>query len=213
MYVGRIVAVGRTPQGQMAVIYRVSSRSFPNREAKVLGETVAIVPKPGFETDVQRNPYIAYHCLRVVGDVAVASNGAHTDPIAEKIAAGMSIRDALTLSLLALDYEKDAYNTPRIAAVVRAGAETGFLAVVRPDCLHVHELALNAGECFYVATYEHNEVRPEQREQFAVCSAAEAARHIVEFGRFAELEKPITSAAALETSDGFELATFSVSPQ
>jgi IMP cyclohydrolase len=31
MYVGRIVAVGRTPAGRAAVMYRVSSRSFPNR--------------------------------------------------------------------------------------------------------------------------------------------------------------------------------------
>ena len=33
MYVGRIVAVGRTHAGANAALYRVSSRSFPNRMA------------------------------------------------------------------------------------------------------------------------------------------------------------------------------------
>jgi IMP cyclohydrolase len=61
MYIGRIVCVARTPQGHLAALYRVSSRSFPNRMA-VPGEArVAIVPKPGHELDIQRNPYIAYN--------------------------------------------------------------------------------------------------------------------------------------------------------
>ena len=33
MYVGRIVAVARTTEGSNAGLYRVSSRSFPNRTA------------------------------------------------------------------------------------------------------------------------------------------------------------------------------------
>ncbi|MBP5233383.1 MAG: IMP cyclohydrolase, partial [Planctomycetes bacterium] len=31
MYLGRMVAVGMTPSGKLSVMYRVSSRSFPNR--------------------------------------------------------------------------------------------------------------------------------------------------------------------------------------
>ena len=65
MYAGRIVAVGRTPGGANAVLYRVSSRSFPNRKAVDLGGRLAIVPREGHEGDVQKNPYIAYACLRI----------------------------------------------------------------------------------------------------------------------------------------------------
>ena len=61
MYVGRMVAVGRNRQGRLAVLYSVSSRSFPNREAQVKENAVAIVPKKGAEGDVLKNPYIAYN--------------------------------------------------------------------------------------------------------------------------------------------------------
>ena len=94
MYVGRIVAVGRNRKGQLAALYRVSSRSFPNREAQIKENAVAIVPKKGAEGDVFKNPYIAYNCLRIAGRTAVATNGSQTDPIAEKVAAGMPLRDA-----------------------------------------------------------------------------------------------------------------------
>ena len=33
MYLGRIIAVGMTTANKLAGLYRVSSRSFPNREA------------------------------------------------------------------------------------------------------------------------------------------------------------------------------------
>jgi IMP cyclohydrolase len=95
MYVGRIVAVGMTRAGKAAAMYRVSSRSFPNREARLINGVVSIMPKAGFEDDLAKNPYIAYNCLRITGDIAVASNGSHTDPITEKISAGMSVRDAV----------------------------------------------------------------------------------------------------------------------
>ena len=120
MYIGRIVCVSMTADRRLCASYRVSSRSFPNRTA-VLGEgKVSIIPKEGHEADIQKNPYIAYNCVRIVrgGEVAVVTNGSQTDPIAEKIESGMSPRDSLALNSLALDYEKDDYNTPRISAIV-----------------------------------------------------------------------------------------------
>ena len=84
MYLGRIVAVGRTREGRNTVMYRVSSRSFPNREAVKINDRVSILPRAGFEDDLKKNPYITYNCLLFAGDYAVASNGSQTDPIAEK---------------------------------------------------------------------------------------------------------------------------------
>jgi IMP cyclohydrolase len=131
MYVGRIVAVGRTAQGANAALYRVSSRSFPNRQAVDLGGKLAVVPREGHEADVQKNPYIAYNCLRIASGWAIATNGSQTDPIAEKVESGVPLRDALASCLLALDYEKDDYDTPRIAAAVPLEGDRGWLATVR----------------------------------------------------------------------------------
>ena len=210
MYVGRIVIVGRTPQGKNAVGYRVSSRSFPNRRTVETPRGLAIVPREGHEGDLSKNPYIAYNCLRVARDVAVATNGSQTDPIAEKIASGMSIRDALVESLIVLDYEKDDFNTPRIAVAVSRGAEEGWAGIVRADGLHVRSFKLAAGKAFYFATYEVNDPREEHVSDFRASSAAEAARWVVDGGTFADLEKPVCSAAAVATDKGFDLAGYTV---
>ena len=206
MYVGRIVAVGMTKTGKMCAMYRVSSRSFPNRETRLIDGKVAVMPKPGCEGDLSKNPYIAYNCLRIAGTKAVATNGSQTDPITEKIAAGMPPRDALALSLLALDYEKDSLDTPRIAGVVDRQTGTAFLGIVRKDALLVAEVKLTPGTAYYVATYEHNAPCHNKESAFDAASAAEARDYIFGKGVFADLEKPVTAAAALATDTGFDLA-------
>jgi IMP cyclohydrolase len=208
MYVGRIVAVGRTPEGRNAVMYRVSSRSFPNRQTVRGPRGLAVVPREGHESDLGRNPYIAYNCVRVAGDVAVATNGSQTDPVAEKVAAGMPVRDALVQALAVLDYEKDDYDTPRIAVAVGRDADVGWGGVVRRDGLHVRRFALEGGRAFYFATYEIADPSPDLASDFRAGTAAEAAEWVVSGGRFADLEKPVCAAAAVATDDGFELAPF-----
>jgi len=210
MYVGRIVAVGRTPEGKNAVMYRVSSRSFPNRRTVETDVALAVVPREGHEADLSKNPYIAYNCLRLAGDVAVATNGTQTDPIAEKVASGMSVRDALVQSLIVLDYEKDKYNTPRIAVAVGRDADEGWGGIVRHDGLHVRSFPLEAGSCFTFATYELNDPRPENAYPFEAETAEAAAEWVVSGGRFADLEKPVCAAAAVATADGFAWAGYTV---
>jgi IMP cyclohydrolase len=208
MYIGRIVCVARTPEGRLAALYRVSSRSFPNRHA-VPGEgRVSIVPKPGHEADIQRNPYIAYNCLRVVagGAIAVATNGSQTDPIADKIALGVPVREALASVSLAMDYEKDDYDTPRISAVVDSARDEAWLATVRADGLEVRRLDLAPGRYVYVATYEERHISPGQGGECSIASAADACTFLFEGGVFAQRTNPVTAVAAVSTGAGFELA-------
>ncbi len=208
MYVGRIVAVGRTRDGRNAVLYRVSSRSFPNRQAVDLGGRLAIVPSPGAEDDVRKNPYIAYNALRTAPGWAIAANGTHTDPIVEKVAGGMAPRDALAISLQTLDYEKDQLNTPRIAAAVPLRGDTAWLGIVREDALVVKAVALASGRAQYLATYEANDIDPAQAGDFDAATAGDAARFTFEGGAFAALEKPVTAAAAIARDEAFDLGTY-----
>jgi IMP cyclohydrolase len=210
MYVGRIVAVGKNAAGANAVMYRVSSRSFPNRQAVDNNGTLAVVPRPGFEADLNKNPYIAYNALRLVGDWAIATNGSHTDPIVEKVGLGMPMREAMALTLLALDYEKDDFDTPRIAAAVPRRGDTGWLAIVRKNALVVQEVELHVGQAQYIATYEADDVRADQVSVFDAGTAAAAAEFAVSGGGFADLEKPVTSVAALTNNAGFALGTYIV---
>jgi IMP cyclohydrolase len=207
MYTGRIVCVALTTDGRLCASYRVSSRSFPNRTAVVKPDKVSIVPKAGFETDVQKNPYIAYNCARVVcaGQVAVVTNGSQTDSIAEKIATGMSPRDALTFSSLVLDYEKDDYNTPRVSSVVDKREGAGWLAIVRHDGIEVRKMPLAPGKYFYVATYEENHICETQGGLYEAGNAEEACDFVLGKGVFAERENPVTAVAAMATMDGIGL--------
>ncbi|MEN6329089.1 MAG: IMP cyclohydrolase [Methanobacteriaceae archaeon] len=199
MYLGRILAVGSNNEGNF-VAYRVSSRSFPNRMTKSFPESVAVVPKEGFEKDIYKSPYIAYNCIRIVDDVAVVSNGSHTDVIAEKIASGMTIRDALALSLLTMDYEKDDFQTPRIAGASALNGES-YIGIVTADKVIVDKVP--PGEASYIATYEHTYP---QKVDFEAVNSSEAAEFIMDKGKFSKFTNPVTSAAAF-ASEKWELSS------
>ena len=207
MYLGRIVAIGMTPAGKAPAMYRVSSRSFPNREAVLNGNQVSILPRAGFEGDLRKNPYISYNCIRLAGEWAVATNGSQTDPIVEKLAMGYPARDAITLPLLAMDYEKDSLDTPRIVAVVSRNRPLGYLGIVRKDAVLVREFELHPGEVRYLSTYEKNRPCDDQvTTGFDGVCATCAANFIMDGGIFAEFTNPVTSAAAVAGDEGFELA-------
>ncbi|UWG46313.1 Archaeal IMP cyclohydrolase [Halanaeroarchaeum sp. HSR-CO] len=162
MYIGRFIVVGPD-----VAAYRVSSRSFPHRQIVERDEVLTVVPTE--DADPTDNPYVSYNCVRPGGDAMVVGNGSHVDPIAEKLDLGYPARDALVSALLAMDFEKDDYDTPRIAGVV--GEEEAYIGIVRRDALLVRAV----DEPTLVATYEHD--TPTDYD-LAVDSAAAAARAV-----------------------------------
>lgn len=191
MYVGRIVAVGKTDRPFAA--YRVSSRSFPNRVARVTNAGVAIQPLD--PEDIKKNPYIAYNCIRVSANGVVVSNGSHTDPIFELIEDGTTPDVALQKVLIEMGYEKDDFNTPRIAGVVTD--TVGFIATIRADGLEIASFDLEENSCHVVCTYEMDRIES-KGHPFVAESADEAARYIIDGGIFKDLEQPVCSAAWME---------------
>jgi IMP cyclohydrolase len=190
MYVGRLLVVA--PE---LAAYRVSSRSFPNR--RVVDRDDALTVGPTADAPETDNPYVSYNCLRLVDSpagetFAAIGNGSHVDPIAEKLELGYPSRDALVAALHALDYEKDDYDTPRIAGVV---GEESYVGVVRTDALLVERVT---GPTL-VATYERN--APEAFD-FDAEDARAAARAAYDLG----FEQPVCAAAVERTGDGFETA-------
>ncbi len=167
MYVGRFVVIGPDIGA-----YRVSSRSFPNREAVERDGVVTVRPTPDApETD---NPYVEYNAVRVTDNGVVLGNGSHVDPIAEKLELGYPARDAVAEPLLALDFEKDDYDTPRIAGIVGLDDDpTGdaVIGTVRRDALLVEAV----DEPTLVATYEEDAPTP---FDLAAENAADAAREV-----------------------------------
>ena len=203
MYCGRVVAVGQSPDGKPFVGYRISSRSFPNREIQLEATGARAVPRPGFEDDLKRNPFISYRCLRVLRNVAVAANGSQLEPIAVKVERGMPVKDAFALGLVLCDYEGDAYDTPRLVGAVEPGL--GHLGIVTRDTLEVARFPLVAGRCGLVATNVLTRVTSAEHELSAE-TAEEAARYLVYGGVFGEMTNAV---AAVAWMDG-ELATLAL---
>ncbi len=207
MYLGRIVTAGLTKDGKAFAAYRVSSRSFPNRTANLKDNQISIIPRPGCEGDLAKNPYIAYNCVRLSGTVALATNGSQTDPIIEKIMTGMSVRDAFALSLLAMDYEKDSLDTPRIAAAVDAATGIVTLGIVRKDAVLVRQFTAKPGELRFISTYELNKPCDENfDDSFDALTADDACDFVIRRGRFAGFENPVTAAAAVWNGTSYDLA-------
>jgi IMP cyclohydrolase len=183
MYVGRFIVIAPD-----RAAYRVSSRSFPNRRVIERDGTLTVAPtEDAPETD---NPYISYNCLRTTdgGAHAVIGNGTQVDPITEKLDLGYPPRDALAESLLALDYEKDDYDTPRIAGIV---GEESYIGIVRRDALLVEAVT----EPTLVATYEKDTPEPTTLE----ASDPEAMAEELYDRSF---EHPVCGAAVGHTADG-----------
>ena len=149
MYVGRIVAIGRSEERSFAA-YRVSSRSFPNRRAEVRGRSILVSPLD--PADLARNPYIAYNCIRVGAATAVVANGTQADMIMERIEDGGKPLDALAISLVAYGYERDELDTPRIAGVVQR--KMGWLGIAKKEEYRIRQFDLRDGAAYMVATYE-----------------------------------------------------------
>lgn len=196
MYVGRFLVV--SPE---VGAYRVSSRSFPNRKAIDRDGTVTVGPTA--DAEATDNPYISYNCVRLTDRGAVIGNGSHVDPIAEKLALGYPAKDALAEPLLALDFEKDDYDTPRIAGVVgleddpssTADGRGAFVGTVRRDALLVREVEKPT----LVATYERD--TPGEFDLEAT-SAATAARKLYDH----DFEHRVCAAGVAVAEDGFETA-------
>ncbi len=196
MYTGRILSIGMNNDGKPFAAYRVSSRSFPNRQCLKFDKRAAVVPIEGFEKDIFKNTYIAYNCIRIEKGIAIVSNGSQTDVIADKIALGMNMRDALAYSLLTMDYEKDDYNTPRIAAAVSSSDDeqeySCYVGIVNDKKILVEEVPY--GEAAFISTYGSQVPDP---VEFDAKTSAESAKFIFDEGTFADYEKPVTSSAAV----------------
>eukprot|EP01037_Dinobryon_pediforme_P016248 gene16248-16427_t len=211
MYVGRIVGVGRTSFGKLAAVYRVSSRSFPNRNAEKTGKSVRIVPRPGSSDAASDSPYISYEAIVWGERFAVVSNGSQTRPIFERLKAGNTPRDAISSVLMGLDREFDQYDTPRICGVIDMAANALWLGSITADSLVVIPITVSAGQLAFITTYNfpipsNLQVDP----SFVPLTGSESCRHIVGNSVFADFEKPIFSTSIIVDNSNIDIAIFNL---
>jgi IMP cyclohydrolase len=197
-----MLACGRSSTGQLYLYYRVNSRSFKNRILKFDTGKVAVLPSSRSSSDFE-NPYVTYNCCRYSAQHCVLANGGQTDPVFEKIARGVSPRDAIATVLLGMDYEFDSYSTPRIVLYANADAQTLFLGIITDSLLQVEKLVLRPGEVALLSTNEHNYIeRKPVFTGYAVSSLGAAMQYLVEGEPFKAHEHGVLG-LTVEVQNGF----------
>jgi IMP cyclohydrolase len=91
-----------------------------------------------------------------------------------------------------MGYEKDDFNTPRIAGVVTE--DQGFIGIIRADAIEIGTFGLEENTCRVICTYEMDRL-DNKNHPFVASSAPDAARYVVDGGIFKDLELPICAAA------------------
>lgn len=200
MYIGRFLVVGKTENGKPFVSYRVSSRSFPNRKAVLKDNTVSIIPND--LNEIFSNPYITYNCIKIADDTIIATNGSQTDVISDKIKLGLPIRDALAYSLITMDYEKDEYNTPRIAVVLND--KECYIGYVRHDGISVEKVELENGKGYYIGVYNSCKISNTQIIDIIGENPEEICNYLMNYRDF---EHPVCCATAVINNGEIKIGT------
>ena len=147
VYRGRHIAIGKA--GVPTALYRVASRSFPNRRIDLEGDAAQVVPTE--EAEFSDNPFISYRCFtQLAPDTVIVANGSQIDQAVSKFRRGCPMKDALMLSLLANDFEDDGHATPRIIGAVQG--ELGFIGSVGAKHIGVYSFDLEDGIFMEVST-------------------------------------------------------------
>lgn len=200
MYVGRCVAVGKLSTNEIAIAYRLASRSFPDRTIVVKDDTARVFR--AVKADTISNPFLEYRCLKVTPDIAVVSNGNHTEPICDRVAEGVPPVLALSLVLTALGYEQDGFGTPCIAAVADRRSEIGWLGMISKDGVEVRCCPMVPGQMAVIATNEWTRPGQKRLPIYAVDSGT-LAREVLAAGPWSDLQCGIAAAAVVGSNSGW----------
>ena len=115
-YVGRGIVIGRSPDGQNAVIaYFIMGRSANSRNRIFTESEGEVFTEPFDRSKVQDPSLIIYAAIRQLENHLIVTNGDQTDTIYDGLANGLSFSE----SLRSRTFEPDGPNfTPRISGMV-----------------------------------------------------------------------------------------------
>ncbi len=197
-YTGRTLGIGLM-NGKSFAFYLLCSRSFPTRRAVVRGNAVYIENLT--ETD---NPYVSYPVVRLLGGYTVVTNGLHTEFIAQALE-WESPKKALIHVLDTMDYERDSYDTPRIAGIIQHESDRGWLGFAGRDEFWVKTLGLKDGNAFVTATYDLDLVELD-------FPGFESAEELAEKAMELPFENKVLAIGVVEEKKGWGLALTSSPP-
>ncbi len=158
-YPGRIIIVGKSPGGDIAVMYAITGRS-PSSQARKLeidGAEKKIFVRPTDEEILKTgNPDLLVYPAIICGEGICVSNGKHTEDVFKNLNANVSAVEILMKSLRSWKYEPDEPNyTPRISGCVSSGAALSLLKRAKDGSVmrNYFEIPMIPGRGKMIATY------------------------------------------------------------
>ena len=160
-YPGRGIVIGRSPDGEKAVVaYFIMGRSENSRNRVFVEDGEGIRTQAYDESKLEDPSLIIYAPVRVRGRDTIVTNGDQTDTVYELMSEGKTFDEAL----MTREFEPDAPNyTPRISGLLRVdGGDFSFdMSILKShfgdgsacDRFTYHYGSPRAGEAFFIHTY------------------------------------------------------------
>jgi len=169
-YLGRIVGMGLTSDGNPLLLYGVSGRSEPSKQRRAYPDIhagIVRIDPIGELTSEQEaiRDLIIYNAMKLNPTLAVVSNGRQTDEIFDLVTRFHNPNRLLTV-LYGMGPEPDKYSTPRIGgAFYNNGAKEGIAfkdeALPAKKRSEIWQVDLGRGRVEFTSTYNGSISNPE----------------------------------------------------
>jgi len=158
-YPGRVIIIGKTPQGHSVVMYAITGRS-PSSQARnlIADESKKLIYVRPTDEDILKtgNPDLLVYPAITFGNGIAVSNGKHTEDITNNLDQTAHPVDVLLKALNHWEYEPDDPNfTPRISGCVSLSAALNIIKRAEDGSAmrSFFEFSLIPGSGKMIATY------------------------------------------------------------
>jgi IMP cyclohydrolase len=207
MYVGRLILLGYSEEGDIAAVYRLASRSFRHRRIALAGDLATVRPKPGFEFEAVLKNLTPYYCLGLVKKRGIlAANGRHFPTIFSRISRGDAPARSIQEVLQFFGPEKDEFSTPRICGFV--SESDLLLGIVSDKGVDLRIFPRENGKGVYISTYIRTDPAENLVTDFHFSSIHDLARQVHEGVVFQRFSHGICSVAGTVMNERFALAVW-----
>ncbi len=207
MYVGRLILLGYSEEGDIAAAYRLASRSFHHRRIALAGDLATVRPKPGFEFEAVLKNLTPYYCLGLVKNRGIlVANGRHFPSVFSRISRGEAPDRSIQEVLQFFGPEKDEYATPRICGFVSESEL--LLGIVSNKGVELRVFPQESDNAVYLSTYIRTDSAENLVADLHFSSVYDLAKQVHEGMVFRRFSHEICSVAGTIINGRFAMAVW-----
>lgn len=169
MYLGRIIVLGSTGEGNPCCAYAVSGRSESSKKRRAVIYEKRITMEPSGQVSEEQKhqaSLIFYDCIISKNEppLVVIGNGKHVRPIFD-LSSKENLPSSMIRALREFGPEPDMYSTPRIVGALEKSSINGHWAsyggMTTSDNTDVFSMIIQRNKLIYLSTYTGEGLEPE----------------------------------------------------